>query len=168
MSTPESRKKSQHPIRHLPRLERPTWTLRVSVVGLSFSQLTPKRSALYISLFALRNPAHEDFKLGSWRIPKDKLMGVDSRVAAMDASFWNTCGTSIEDNEVGSRLLSHFWPKRFLEYPNDPYSGPLRFNAHKPSAKAGARLADLKDASTPQFTIEGLSGAWLPFGGGMR
>ena len=123
---------------------------------------------LYVSLFALRSPAHEDFKLGSWRIPKDKLIGVHSHVAAMDASFWDTSGTSTEDDELRSRPLSHFWPERFLEFPNDPYSGPLRFNANELRAKTGDRLADLKDASKPRFTTEGLSGAWLPFGGGLR
>ena len=51
---------------------------------------------LYTSLFALRTAAHNDFNLGDFTIPKDEMLGIDTRVAAMDRSIWNVGDTTIE------------------------------------------------------------------------
>ena len=140
---------------------------------------------LYTSLFALRSVSHEDMLIGKWRIPKGKLIAVDSRVAHMNRGVWNTgSGTSIATNEhdtdEGSCPLSKFWAERFLEFPNDPSSGPLspRFRGSKarstfspPSQSSSAspvHPSSAKTSNDPHFTMEGLSGAWLPFGGGSR
>ena len=123
---------------------------------------------LYTSLFALRNVGKKPFKLSDWTIGSNKLIAVDSRVAHMDENVWNTNGISIEDDEHAPRPLTSFWPERFLEYPNDPASGPLRFNANKPKTAAVNALAQQDSPVNPRFTMDGLNGAWLPFGGGIR
>lgn len=134
---------------------------------------------VYTSLFALRSAAHQDFHLGAFRIPKDELIAVDSRVAAMNRHVWNTGATS-EEKPEGAHPLDRFWAERFLVYPHDPTSGPLRFGNNNPSIRAGApkaastvspSLSNDKDNGTgngPHFTMDGLAGAWLPFGGGSR
>ncbi|MCJ1394726.1 hypothetical protein MMC18_007606, partial [Xylographa bjoerkii] len=120
---------------------------------------------LYTSLFALRSAAHEDFKLGDWLIPEGKLMAVDSRVAHMDKTIWNTGGATADDE--GPYPLDHFWPERFLEFADDPTSGPLRCRTQKPKA-ATRDSPPVPNGNGPQFTMEGLAGAWMPFGGGIR
>ena len=138
---------------------------------------------LYTSLFALRSVAHEDMLLGKWRIPEGKLIAVDSRVAHMNHEVWNT-GSKVsapkhsdeDEDREGSHPLSRFWAERFLEYPSEPTSGPLslRFRATKPRLSASSTFqlppSHLMRSSpnSPNFTMEGLSGAWLPFGGGSR
>ncbi|KAI9724629.1 MAG: hypothetical protein M1828_003653 [Chrysothrix sp. TS-e1954] len=123
---------------------------------------------LYTSLFALRNVGREPFKIGKWCIGSNKLIAVDSRVAHMDQNTWNTEGTSVEDSRYAPRPLDGFWPERFLEYPGDPSSGPLKFNPNKPKATGASVLDQHGSSANPKFTMEGLNGAWLPFGGGIR
>jgi cytochrome P450 len=122
---------------------------------------------LYTSLFALRSAPHGDFNLGNFTIPKDELIAVDTRVGAMNRSIWNV------GDAQSPHPIDQFWAERFLVYPDDPKSGPLRFNSSKP--KAFAPPAEAFDPSHPnnngkgpQFTMDGLSGAWFPFGGGTR
>ncbi|KAI9879878.1 MAG: hypothetical protein M1830_006730 [Pleopsidium flavum] len=121
---------------------------------------------LHTSLFALRSAAHEDFMLGDWRIAKDELIAVDSRVAHMDKNVWNT-GKATNENEE-HHPLSQFWAARFLEYTDDPMSGPLRFSKKSKSRAAAADFFPDPDGHCRRFTMDGLSGAWLPFGGGSR
>ena len=78
---------------------------------------------LYTSLFALRSAPHGDLDFCRFTIPKDELVAVDSRVAAMDASIWNTGPTNTD--HPGYHPLDSFWAERFLVYPNAPQSGPL-------------------------------------------
>ncbi len=120
---------------------------------------------LYTSLFTLRSPTHEDFHLGVWKISQDKLIAVDCRVAHMDSRFWNTrsCSSSLAEDSEGSHPLKNFWTARFLEYDDDPSSGPLRL---QPAKSKKLRLTG--SSNGPRFTMEGLTGAWLPFGGGPR
>lgn len=124
---------------------------------------------LYTSLFSLRSTTHEAFKLGEWRIPKDKLIAVDSRVAHMDKSFWNTGNSNSCDEDEGPHPLSQFWAERFLEYADDPTSGPLRCKKFRQRDLSAASFPDSSgDRPSRRFTMDGLSGAWLPFGGGLR
>ena len=121
---------------------------------------------VYTSLFALRSAAHEDFKIGNFSIPKDELIAVDSRVAAMNKAIWNTGPTTTAPE--GVHPLDVFWAERFLVYPNDPTSGPFRFD---PSTLKGPPSPDASYRPTGnrlRFTMDGLAGAWLPFGGGSR
>ena len=117
---------------------------------------------LYISLFALRSAAHGDFNLGNFTIPRDELLAVDSRVAAMDKNVW----------KEGAHPVGQFWAERFLVYPDDPQSGPLRFNPSKPTTgpptATEAASSHSVDKQGRHFTLDGLASAWLPFGGGTR
>lgn len=120
---------------------------------------------LYTSLFALRTAAHNDFDLGGFKIPKDEMLGVDTRVAAMDRTIWNVRDTTITNE--GTHALEQFWAERFLVYSDDPRSGPLRFNPSR--LKFPAPEGHLQtNHKGPRYSMDGLAGAWLPFGGGTR
>jgi cytochrome P450 len=126
---------------------------------------------LYTSLFSLRSASHTSFGLGDFQIPKDELVAVDSRVAAMNASVWNTGAPTADADAYAPHPLNCFWAHRFLVFPDDPTSGPLRGHPTKPKAfvpGSSASSHDNKGGTTPRFTTAGLSGAWVPYGGGNR
>lgn len=120
---------------------------------------------LYTSLFSMRSAIHGDFKLGGYTVPKNELIGVDSRVSAMDKDTWNT-GDTIADSK-GPHPLDEFWAERFVQYPNNPDSGPLRPNPERRQTSSTAN-AETPSGHDGRFTTEGLAGAWTPYGGGSR
>lgn len=115
---------------------------------------------LYTSLFTLRSCSHGSLDLGNFTIPKDELIAVDSRASAMDSSIWNTGTTQPQP-------LARFWAERFIVSPEDPKSGPVRFNASK-ARESYPKCSPHHQPKNPYFTMDGLAGAWLPFGGGNR
>jgi cytochrome P450 len=120
---------------------------------------------LYASNIMMRNVVHQALCLENWIIPKGSLIAVDGHVAHMDKKLWNTGGAT--DEAEGSHPVSQFWAQRFLEHPDDPTSGPLRVKKPKNMAASTDTYPERKDQN-PQFTMEGLSGAWIPYGGGSR
>lgn len=101
-----------------------------------------------------------DTSLGKWRFPKGKIALFNSGLCHMDETVWST--------RDGQYPLSGFWADRFLVHPDDPRSGPL--NAEMRSIN---RINTGKDVdrefpsgkSKPFFSLEGLEGSWIPFGG---
>ena len=124
---------------------------------------------LYTSLFSIRSASHDSFTFGEFKIPKDELLAVDSHVAAMDLNVWNVGTTNVHSDPP--HPLNRFWAERFLMFPNDPTSGPLRVHPAEPKASvptgSSAPMYD-NDRATPRFTVDGLAGAWVPYGGGNR
>lgn len=115
---------------------------------------------LRVGILVTRNPEFEDFQLGQWKYPKGEMIGLFSRTAALDKEAWTT------GNPEGSHPLEEFWAERFLVYPNDPTSGPAR---KTPLSKKQQTTSETIDPLLePKFTLEGLSGAWIPYGGGRR
>ena len=106
-----------------------------------------------------------DFQLGKWSIPKGSLVGLSSRAGALNTDVWNT-GT-----ESDPHPLEEFWEERFLTYPENPYSGPLRRN----EATSSPNREELnivpgkfkEPQRDPIFSLQGLQGAYIPFGGGL-
>ena len=106
-----------------------------------------------------------DFQLGEWAIPEGSILGISSRTGAMNKDVWNS-GT-----EENPQPLDTFWAERFLVYSDKPDSGPLR----KPvSASGGSKRESTACSSTedkaqaePKFSLKGLNGAYIPFGGGI-
>lgn len=96
-----------------------------------------------------RTPRDGPFKVGEWTYPKDSKILSLPRTAAMDSSRWNT------GNPENSHPVDTFWADRFIVYPDDASSGPLK----KPSSNC-------EKARTPEFSLRGLSGSWFPYGGG--
>lgn len=80
----------------------------------------------------------------------------------MNPNIWNT-GTPEDPHP-----LDQFWADRFLIYPDDPTSGPLRKDyTAREKEQRNWTLAD-KVEMGPKFSMEGVAGGWIPYGGGQR
>lgn len=114
---------------------------------------------LYVAAFIPRGSTHDDVTvLDNYKIPKGQFIAVDSYTAHRDTETWNT------GRDEGSHPLDTFWADRFIIDEKNGLDGPL-----KPSTEGGCprKQVDSDDkAACPRYSMEGLSGAWLPFGGG--
>lgn len=125
---------------------------------LSFKELEsiPLLNSLYaetlrygVQIHIPRTAPHRPIRLGGITIPEDKLIIANTWLSHTDEDVWNTKG--------GKHPLNEFWAERFLVDPNDETSGPVKHhNLQKP---------DTKD---PYFSLDGLDGAWIPYGGGQH
>jgi cytochrome P450 len=110
---------------------------------------------LRIAITIIRNNEYEHTNLGPYTVPKQTPMAMFSRMAARNRDAW-----AIRPRTLG-RPLEDFWSERFLVYPGDTESA---FNAHIPDLPVPLHSAD----ETPKFSLDGLAGCWIPFGGGQR
>ena len=89
----------------------------------------------------------------------------------MDKGVWNTRFGNAE------HPLETFWAERFLIHDSHPHSGPLKLESSASlKAKNSESDEDQDDAHSSQknsaqsesskFSLTGLSGIWVPFGGG--
>lgn len=101
-------------------------------------------------------PDH-DIRVNNWLLPRKKVMIVNTHLAHMDADVWNT--------RDGAHPLDTFWAERFLIYPNDPASGPVRKDLHDLPATPSSGKGEHK-TEKPHFSVDGLQGSFIPFGGG--
>lgn len=106
-----------------------------------------------------------NFQLGEWGFPNGSILGIPSRTGAMNKNIWNA-GT-----EADPHPLDKFWEERFLIYPDKPNSGPLRkqeITVHPSKRENSQKIYATKEQgpSEPSFSLTGLGGAYLPFGGG--
>lgn len=76
----------------------------------------------------------------------------------MDSNIWNT--------KNGDHPVDSFWADRFLIYPNDPSSGPLKNKATKEAEPPSSIPPNT--IKGPKFSLSGTNGVWLPYGGGPR
>lgn len=72
------------------------------------------------SILFMRNLSHKDISLDDWLIPRGKTVGIATYDSHHAEKFWNT---GSEDNPYP---LTEFWAERFLVYPEDSSSGPLK------------------------------------------
>ena len=118
---------------------------------------------LRVALIFTRTPEHEDFNVEEWTFPRQEMIAISSRAGAMNPNVWNT-GTPEDPHP-----LDTFWSDRFLVYPNDATSGPLRkLPGDLENKNGGSETAEKTSDTTPRFSMEGVAGAWIPYGGGQR
>jgi cytochrome P450 len=115
-----------------------------------------------------RVPRKPDYLLsGKWSIlPRTPILAV-SWLAGRDETFWNTGATL--PNGRQEHPVEAFWAERFLTYPDDVTSGPIRKpNTYVTEGKTGLRSKERtpEDDKTAKLTIAGLQGHFFPFGGG--
>jgi cytochrome P450 len=123
---------------------------------------------LHSTMYSMLTARGADAKLGKWRLPQGQIGVVNTGLSHMDEEVWNT--------RDGKHPLASFWADRFLVYPDDPTSGPLNQNrrryatspAAKPKTEEGQEYASsvAADAGGPTFSLDGLEGAWIPYGAG--
>ena len=96
--------------------------------------------------------------------PRKRLIVVSSRTGAMNPNVWNA-GTPENPHP-----LHTFWADRFIIYPNNPLSGPLRkeLTGEKISQVGASAPAEKPSQTGPRFSMDGVAGGWIPYGGGQR
>ena len=148
----------------------------------------PLMNSIFMETMRLRSPGTvirqctvPDFRLGGWTLPKDSLVMATNWLAGRDTDFWNT-GCRFADNRL-QHPLDDFWAERFLTYPDDPTSGPIRKPGHSlqtlPPVVTAEKHADAtrkspeqtrhrlpKDDKQATLVTKGLTTHFFPFGGG--
>jgi hypothetical protein len=94
-------------------------------------------------------PQHQVL-VGNTTVPQRSLLLMNTWLAHSDESTWNT--------QNGRWPFDVYWPQRFLIYPSDPLSGPCK-------RPAGSSEPSEQSNKVPKFSMEGLQGAWIPYGG---
>lgn len=116
---------------------------------------------LRVALLLNRTPEEEDFKLGDWLFRKRRMILLSTRTAASNENLW-----SVGDDKM-SHPLDDFWGDRFVIYPGVPRSGPLKKPiAPSKNSKLEAETIDSAQPLKPTFSMAGLDGGWVPYGGG--
>ena len=128
---------------------------------------------LYVRGYITRCPERSDLQINDWIFPKNKVILVSSDPAHFNSQIWNTSN--------GRHPLETFWAERFLARAGDDSSGPVRKAAgHYTEGCVEAPRRQLEDdfRSQPEpstyaktsvkFTMNGLYGSWIPYGGGSR
>jgi len=68
---------------------------------------------LYVAVYIIRKPEHENARILDYEIPKDKMIVVSSAMAHMDKRNWNL-------GPRGEHPVEKFWADRFLTYGDKP------------------------------------------------
>lgn len=116
-----------------------------------------------------RNPVLDNFQLCGWNMPRDSLMLSISWFGGHDSNFWNQ--GRLFPNGKPSHPVDTFWAERFLEYPDDPASGPVRKpdpSIYLPHPKTQQRTASDDKLAKPISHTAALQGHFYPYGGGSR
>lgn len=128
-----------------------------------------------------RNPVVDDFRLCGWTVPRDAALFTISWFGGRDPNFWNT-GRILPDG-TPEHPVDAFWAERFLEYPDDPASGPVRkpdeaiyrtaaaaAEAEKEGGRQRQRERTAEDDRAAKVVSHtaALQGHLYPYGGGNR
>lgn len=123
-------------------LETRTGPIEFDVISLATSPLLQSVYAevlrMRISLLLNRTPAQSDFHFGKWVFRRGRFITLSTQIAAHDAEAWGP-----ERTQGGKKPLDRFWAERFL-----------------------VPAAEQKDLEAKEFSLDGLSNAWIPYGGG--
>lgn len=156
----------------LPAIQPPTSPCTVPTFDIDRLCTGPLCQSIYAEVLRLRvgvlisRKAKEDLNFDGWEIRKGERVCVTSTTEAMDESIWNA-GT-----EADPHPLNTFWSDRFLIYPNDKNSGPLRkqpaLGAVEEVSKTSVDGESMEQNASPRFSMEGLTNSWIPYSGGAR
>jgi cytochrome P450 len=121
---------------------------------------------LRVAVVIQRSPTVPDFKIDNWSFSEGKMIMANHWIAARDEAVWNT--GRLGENGSQQYPVDEFWGERFLEYPDDPLSGPLRKpeRAAEPGANGGEK--SISDDRQAKFTMDGTTGHYFPYSGGLK
>lgn len=119
-----------------------------------------------IGVMPVRSPNYDGFRIGKWLVNKKDIIITSSWAGHRDETFWNT--GRILPNGKPEHPVDTWWAERFLEYPDDPASGPVR--KPDPEIYRNAKPAERtrEDDKRATVTTSGTSGHTFPYGGGIR
>jgi cytochrome P450 len=102
--------------------------------------------------------ASDPLEMNGWHFPKGAYIMAPSNFNTMNEKVWNTGGPG------SPHPVDTFWAERFLIYPDNPSSGPVRRDeSSKPQVNR-----DDGSANTARYSEQGLKGAYFPFGGSLH
>ena len=111
---------------------------------------------MYVKSYFLTSNQHADIPVGQWRIPKERVVFVNSGISHMDEQLWNT--------QNGLHPVNKFWGERFIVDPSNPSSGPVNPDVmHEVGSEKKKSEEMQKDK--PFVSMNGLEGSWIPYGG---
>lgn len=115
-----------------------------------------------------RKPVSANQKIGAWTIPeKDAMIIGVPWFAHHDTTFWNQ-GQSIPSAEKYEHSVDSFWVERFLQYPDDPTSGPILPTTNSTNPKKVLPKTHADDLKATVVTGPEIQGHFFPYGGGIR
>lgn len=98
-----------------------------------------------VALILSWTPVQSDFRLGKWLFQRGRCILLSTQAAGHDPKAWSA------HTDGGKRPLDQFWAERFLVPSNIDKTGD----------------EDTRGGTTEkQFSLNGLSAAWIPYGGG--
>ncbi|KAH6657631.1 cytochrome P450 [Truncatella angustata] len=115
-------------------------------------------------IMLIRVPTLDNFWLGGYAYGKKDTLVYSTWAAHHDAKFWNTGRISADGHAEHS--VDSWWGERFLEYPDDPASGPIRKPDPEVYRQAKMTTRDAKDDQHATVVTAGLAGHFYPYGGG--
>lgn len=114
---------------------------------------------LRVAALVVREPTVSNFSLpGGWYIKPHETISMSTRTELMDPTVWNA------GDAANPHPLDKFWAERFIVYPDDPRSGPLK----EPKRRLKPAPKDGKNPNEGQFSLDGTTWNWVPFGGGRQ
>lgn len=93
-----------------------------------------------------------------------------SWVAGRNESFWSQGRIDPQSGEP-EHPVSSFWAKRFLQFEDDPFSGPVKkTDDTNPASTLSASPSATQPPrdKTPKVVETGLNGYYFPYGGGPK
>jgi len=116
---------------------------------------------LRVTVLVSRQVQIANYQFHGWQFKNGDAIAAASSIEAQNENIWSQGG------ERNPHPLNRFWAYRFLVYPDDPQSGPLK----QPKARrapSAAKGDTQKENTGPRFSLEGLATAWIPYSGGVR
>ncbi|KAI0413526.1 Pfs, NACHT and ankyrin domain protein [Xylaria grammica] len=109
---------------------------------------------MHITAFIPVVPMHGNLHLGKWEIPKKSFGLISTGVLHKNPDIWNT--------KSGIHPVDAFWAERFIVDPSDPESGPIN------PRTVTIPVPERRKNDQPYFSLKGLEGVWVPYGGGQH
>ncbi|KAH7142831.1 cytochrome P450 [Dactylonectria estremocensis] len=107
-----------------------------------------------------------NLKFGKWQMKQGVGMLSTSWMGGHDESFWNA-GRVFADGSA-EHPVDSFWAERFLQYRDDPTSGPIRKQDGKATTVQNPKKRTVEDDRNARVVTEGMQGHWYPYGGGTK
>jgi cytochrome P450 len=115
---------------------------------------------LRVAILVSRRVQVPQFQLCGWLFKKNESLAAASSTEARDEEVWSQGG------EGNPHPLGEFWAERFLVFPENPASGPLK--RPKTPRVVPTKNDGQNQNSEPIFSMDGLATAWIPYSGGPR
>jgi hypothetical protein len=113
-----------------------------------------------------RNLQVPSIELGPWKFERGSTLIANTWFGSRAPGFWNT-GRDLPSGKLEYPVES-FWAERFLEYPEDAASGPLRKPDPSIYRYVEKKARTVEDDRRAKVVTTGTAGYFFPYGGGTK